>query len=140
MTDPTTPRVMTDEDLELLANQPNAYALDNAAVLATISHHRTRAEQAEAKVAGLVEALRASQAWQPIETAPRDGTPVLACIENSVSYVAWTQNGDAKFWGRQWAFLVDHEGSVHTFNPTHWLPLPKPPLRTQPQASTGDAP
>jgi len=68
--------------------------------------------------------------WQPIETAPRDGTPILAwpirAIHGVVPYVVVAldlENGGKvhETWieaaGTEWA----------TYYPTHWMPLPDAP-------------
>jgi hypothetical protein len=64
--------------------------------------------------------------WQPIETAPNDGTPIL--VANSLSQwvargpsEAWTVNGKpAEFWRCD---LCDKTSSAAT----HWMPLPALP-------------
>lgn len=71
--------------------------------------------------------------WQPIETAPRDGTPILACGDADLSdpsfigedvpcVVRWhnTYGGDRYYWE---LFHYD----AFQYNPSHWLPLPEPP-------------
>jgi hypothetical protein len=57
--------------------------------------------------------------WQPIETAPKDGTEIFACwsASKTVSVVSWF--GDA------WADANRDE--VYVSPPTHWMPLPPPP-------------
>lgn len=77
--------------------------------------------------------------WQPIETAPKDGSWILA-INNrgnqaviiwSHSAPHWTERSDAPRggWihpfsdGIQSTFWNGGCGSV----PTHWMPLPEPP-------------
>lgn len=65
----------------------------------------------------LITRLRAAEAqtaWQPIETAPRDGTWVLAWCGTSCEQITWT---DEDRWGTG-------EGWVR---PTHWQPLPAAP-------------
>lgn len=73
--------------------------------------------------------------WQPIETAPKDGTPILVWNgpANYGYYTAPDQMGTAR-WDRQaftdgemcwWA--CDCCDGVTTYNPTHWMPLPEPP-------------
>lgn len=69
-------------------------------------------------------------AWQPIETAPRDGTEVLVCrryedghAEYAVAYCyedddGWRDIGDIGWAGMQGG--PDNQ-------PTHWMPLPTPP-------------
>lgn len=80
--------------------------------------------------------------WQPIETAPRDGTAVLVMRNNWAGCpggVASECNGHntyvAEFWGDgsgstvgRWVCYMD---AVYDppcpVEPTHWMPLPKPP-------------
>lgn len=56
--------------------------------------------------------------WQPIETAPRDGTRVLLAGEGLVRECRWCY-GD-------WQDPVYGEWFFET-TPTHWVPLPEPP-------------
>ena len=63
--------------------------------------------------------------WQPIETAPKDGTKILG---------AWPQLRKHKWWTIQPVFFhcgdwihgwdEDEDLALH---PTHWMPLPEPP-------------
>jgi hypothetical protein len=84
--------------------------------------------------------------WQPIETAPRDGTVIQAKIPShgSDNIIAWldgliNENGeDCGGWsfaedqeppddwtdGICWASNEDGKPST---SPTHWKPLPEPP-------------
>ncbi len=71
-----------------------------------------------------IDALKAAQQWQPIESAPKDGvTRVLVLIregtEELIQTVAVrdTSNG---CWISSWT------GEV-LYPPTHWQPLPPPP-------------
>lgn len=83
--------------------------------------------------------------WQLIETAPKDGTPILLCVNKAdltiVIYGWWV--GDQSMWAANypWAFIDDHEiieadnedfvrvnGVGVKSPPTHWMPLPSPPL------------
>lgn len=69
--------------------------------------------------------------WQPIETAPKDGTRILlgyfpepayegALVGKSQEVAFW--HGTKRMWcGRT---LLNAEGY---FSPTHWMPLPMPP-------------
>ena len=62
--------------------------------------------------------------WQPIETAPEDGTPVLIFSakhgKNHKSPVAL----DFYHFRRDgWAY----GGWYAIDNPTHWMPIPEPP-------------
>jgi hypothetical protein len=70
--------------------------------------------------------------WQPIKTAPRDGTEILL--------YEWVENEKV---GKQDYFFVGYWGNDYLtgdsgfFNnttecgenfPTHWMPLPEPPV------------
>ena len=57
--------------------------------------------------------------WQPIETAPRDGTyiDIWSPRDGRVTEVFWDTEGD------DWVSLC----TVWSGNPTHWMPLPEPP-------------
>lgn len=57
-------------------------------------------------------------AWRPIETAPRDGTLILATVKHI--------GCDAvSFWGAGWRETTN--GLMLRDEPTHWQPLPAPP-------------
>lgn len=69
--------------------------------------------------------------WQPIETAPKDGTPILAVGKGypEISIVAWHRG--------KWVGMCDGQRSIesqgdtwteyHEPYVTHWMPLPPPP-------------
>lgn len=66
--------------------------------------------------------------WQPIATAPKDGTQVLVFDEGAVFISQW---------------LVNEEGDEGWFDhgfveppPTHWQPLPSPPQAALDAASS----
>ena len=78
--------------------------------------------------------------WQPIETAPRDGTEVLLwCAPHSdmemdsIFAAAWvTDAGDEKRPYSTWIIpqADDKEGGwadTLRWMPTHWMPMPEPP-------------
>ncbi len=56
--------------------------------------------------------------WQPIETAPRDGTYILVFVDVWHDVASW----EAGLW-------LNTYGD-HSMNPTHWMPLPAPPKPT----------
>jgi hypothetical protein len=78
------------------------------------------------------------QHWQPINTAPRDGTPfltfsmdaaaapresVLGLQATPVLVMSWLRTAAVPY-------PVDEHGYFHNFHcyePTHWMPLPSPP-------------
>ncbi len=60
--------------------------------------------------------------WQPISTAPKDGTRILVCRPkgfsvNRVGVDMFMECGGRKSWIH----------SEDNFQPTHWMPLPEPP-------------
>jgi hypothetical protein len=78
--------------------------------------------------------------WQPIETAPKDETIILAnfaeaCLLTGAPHV-WTatyvtkwsdMNGDpACDVPPEWC-ECSHAAMNHNGTPTHWMPLPEPP-------------
>lgn len=61
--------------------------------------------------------------WQPIETAPKeDGCEILGWDGNSVQVLEWWAGGG----NPRLACWMDGHGI--SFEPTHWMPLPEPPL------------
>jgi len=63
--------------------------------------------------------------WQPIETAPKDGTIILVCrsdnyFSQSASYRNYHPNAKGK---ASWRDLLN--GTI--LQPTHWMPLPSKP-------------
>jgi len=66
--------------------------------------------------------------WQPIETAPRDGTIILVYPDINVSYWGYTKDDDCPHgWIGRYCYTVDN---YDTINPTHWMPIPDPPRAT----------
>jgi hypothetical protein len=77
--------------------------------------------------------------WQPIETAPKDGTVVL------LTWMDGLTHQPAEIWPMQWGHIqrnglfpertgmwvspdgsVTWNGSADDFGPTHWMPAPPP--------------
>lgn len=79
--------------------------------------------------------------WQPIETAPKDGTEIIGAFYrdygggSTSSYGPWTVAWDGKKWRSSWdkAEVVEYMSDFGTeykepdIQPTHWMPLPNPP-------------
>jgi len=60
--------------------------------------------------------------WQPIDTAPKNGTPILAWDGEVIAIIDWLSGFN------EWSVSHDAEGYAwQGYTPTHWLPLPKPP-------------
>ena len=116
-----------------------------------ISRLRKAAHIEPEEVAELMEeaaaALEAAR-WQPIETAPRDGTEVLVLLNVAsvdVAHIAWFNSEEE--WERSgqycaspgetkeeyigwWSYTrgsVTQEKLGEYRTPTHWMPLPAPP-------------
>jgi hypothetical protein len=70
----------------------------------------------------MVDILRGdAMAWQPIDTAPTDGTHVLLFANMSVvGYASWRR-------GREFPVSWVTLPAERWIDPTHWMPLPEPP-------------
>ena len=72
-----------------------------------------------------------SMEWQPIKTAPRDGTWVMLFCPDVPPGLEPTS--DLTHWIAQWNYLIsdwtdqDDCSVVSETDTTHWMPLPKPP-------------
>jgi hypothetical protein len=65
------------------------------------------------------------QAWQPIETAPKDGTRLLLARTQVLSGELIVVSGS---WNSGGSMHMPHWMTpVLGFQPTHWMPLPAPP-------------
>jgi len=66
--------------------------------------------------------------WQPIETAPKDGTKFLAMwpeiVDGPAEIDVTYRRNDEDFRGWASSNFWAHSDDVA---PTHWMPLPKPP-------------
>lgn len=62
--------------------------------------------------------------WQPIDTAPKDGTTILAVDGDVIAVVWWSVACDPAQW-RDFGGLG--AGGIDPFEPTHWMPLPEAP-------------
>jgi hypothetical protein len=70
-----------------------------------------------------------AEGWRPIETAPRDGTPVILGYANSHSCEGfWMGNPERNHWGETGWFDSDSDVLCeHAHHPDAWMPLPTPP-------------
>ena len=82
--------------------------------------------------------------WQPIETAPKDGTKILVCLEDlprrPLDADQWRSRRTTAYFLREdpedpgdWVLAVPSWAWVHDDDcvPTHWMPLPDPPKDDQ---------
>lgn len=74
-----------------------------------------------------IQELRSLLEWRPIETAPKDGTKILARIGGDTALIFWV--GDEMGHGAYpWCRDCECSGVYHPEGAfTHWLPLPPPP-------------
>ena len=99
-----------------------------------------------------VDELEKQQQWQPIETAPKDGTEVLLFTTCHGACQAWffegswsegTSDSPREYDGDCWvccddAFQIeveiynDHPECTNHGTATHWMPLPEPPEEQKP--------
>ena len=74
----------------------------------------------------LAEAQKRVVEWQPIETAPTDGTPILAFWPQLIAnHPSPGTISVCKKEGRHW--VLECYGLHECATPTHWMPLPTPP-------------
>jgi hypothetical protein len=63
--------------------------------------------------------------WQPIETAPKDGEPILLCVGNVIG------SGRYRSLHRTISTMLNFyfDGATLPSGATHWMPLPAPPTK-----------
>jgi hypothetical protein len=66
----------------------------------------------------------AATAWQPIETAPKDGTEVWA-FNGEQARMLWSEGEEWSLW--VWADQLLADADPEPDQPTHWQPLPSAP-------------
>ena len=73
--------------------------------------------------------------WQPIETAPKNGTPILGYMpatefdSEEIEVIRWecTSYNTEPVWA--YGYEDNEYGFRSNFGePTHWMPLPEPPM------------
>lgn len=76
-------------------------------------------------------------AWQPIDTAPKDGTRVLLFVEKRVEIGRFVDSATLEYgvetsrvqeWHIMMGFPTIRLLGDPTATPTHWMPLPSAPL------------
>lgn len=81
----------------------------------------------------LAKSVQVSEGWQPIETAPKDGTTVLIFVPTDAPNIAHPTPVFAAYsYGGEWVAqgCSASDGIYLSFDadePTNWMPLPNPP-------------
>lgn len=68
--------------------------------------------------------------WQPIETAPKNGTKILVAWINQWKtgpHIEVCETGEEGGW------FYSYDGDQPQSDPTHWMPLPEPPTASNEQ-------
>ena len=65
--------------------------------------------------------------WQPIDTAPKDGSRFLAWCPTlagpKMNIIRWRPlDDDSAF-----TWQANDNGRIHRYQPTHWMLIPEPP-------------
>lgn len=74
--------------------------------------------------------------WLPIETAPKDGSTILACVKKfEATTCRWVHDpiADKGQWHTEYVDIYEDDDELHNalsaskYEPTHWMRLPEPP-------------
>lgn len=96
----------------------------------------TGIEKRDSQIADLKKATRT---WQPIETAPKDGSEVLVTFCENANAIPPVYFREVGWWGtpsvyakeKAWCIGLGDSNAGYTVYetciPTHWMPLPEPP-------------
>lgn len=84
--------------------------------------------------------------WQPIETAPKNGTAVWVATAGAMRVAFWKDGPQYEYRGsvgggwRDW-FAYEHPRATHDlqFTPTNWMPLPAPPVGPEKTKDNSDS-
>lgn len=89
----------------------------------------------------IANAINKYQAWQPIETAPKDGTDIFVWGDNyrwpeGVRFEPYSTDiaeeaGEVGYWRYSDDLFADVSGSFDIDEATHWKPRPEPPAFSQ---------
>lgn len=118
---------MTDKNTEIQSSIPKSELIER---LGTRQHHKNCKWKNYIAIEFLpcpycrIEVLteenaRLHHTWRPIETAPKDGLPLLLCTDGGIVFVG-KRNKHLQLW-------VDDQGRERFRTVRHWMPLPAPP-------------
>lgn len=108
-------------------SSPAEWAVYDAMSGCAQGHHRARLCWAAMLAASPAPTKQATE-WQPIETAPKDGTRILAvCMKTAERTIRRMGHMAVTEWDDTWG-----EFNHISWPATHWMPLPAPPLAAAP--------
>ena len=125
-------------DRENNDTRPYFGAINLAIILESEREGATPFSMTQAVLSALNEAgCVVEQGWQPIETAPKDGTRILLFVP---PYGASTGHYSParSNWGEKASLWIAHAVLNKEAAPTHWMPLPEPPLTAAQGDGTDD--
>ena len=76
-----------------------------------------------------IKKLKGENEWQPIETAPKDGTVFLGYKRGQFRECHKVPRDDCDMWC--FGGTSGADDLFPNIKPTHWMPLPKPPAMAQ---------
>lgn len=132
------PSIDSDRHPNLECGAQFAHAEESIACTNLIRQHGPAIEQSLRSLADKNQALlrerelhQQADAWRPIESAPKDGTQILATWEDtwaqSGPHIEVCEMGDEGYW------FYSYDGDAPSSKPTHWQPLP-----ARPNGANGD--
>lgn len=69
--------------------------------------------------------------WQPIESAPKDGTVLILYSSQGMEMGSWKKDENYRDQPAKWFSEEGDDWSTGYYycpmDPTHWMPLPAPP-------------
>lgn len=93
-----------------------------------ILKHETRAEELRKELKEARAAIRAVSGWQPIETAPKDGRPIIVYMPwNGLVRTAHYKPNHRRP-EQPWCVHWDNTNKTQAGSPSLWMPLPPVPL------------
>ena len=137
---PIEPDSLSETLLEIAAKHGNAASVE---IVASYAAHLTDSGR-DALMHAIAECYspkRFLSVWQPIETAPKDGTRILLYdpMTSGLIYAGcwdarfesnWNEEADdLEYFGKWTAYEVQswNDEEYAALAPTHWMPLPTPP-------------
>ncbi len=123
----------SDEECFILEKHEGSSVIKSAHASLNAAQEYAQADY-EARIRSALSAqVQDVAGWRPIETAPKDGTPILGGHSEAVLTVWWEADGSQNNSGEPgWV-----DGSFnrieenYTYPITHWMPLPAAPAKQE---------